>query len=583
MSDSAVQSAPPTSIRSTPNFSTQTPAFKGEAADPALVKETGSSLTNHAADRAVAPDAQSSPSGVDTATSPRTSGASTALPAAQPAPPPEDRPKADDISARPIPVASERADRSAPDASVSASIAPVGSGLKPNQPVADPELPLAAGTGRAVPGGPATTPVMAAESDPSSAGTARNGLPAQPLASERPVAEASAARLSPAAARGSRTGPGPISDEPPPHPGLEGAKASGPERLAVEEPANTTPARQRRKTKSDPASDSAERPADPRAGQVTATIEVPTPAQTAASQRATKPEVTVSTVGTEKVHATPSPGSGEPAAAPATVAADANRKVVAAVVSSNLRTASGEVPVEPAIPQQVSVATREPSALGSIMSSRRQPALGMAPWKVPVPAIGARIAHHEQRVADDKTARLVSQAEKSGSAMEASLDRFMSGPARGIMNSLKTAAASDPGGMPAVITGMKPGGAYAAERTAFETAMKNPVVGADYTAMADSAQRHAKDRYAVENNLHQRGLDPAVLGERFTKKDAELGEKAASIPGREAGKNALEEMAQKLAELLRKAMERVGQAFGRTASADVQATARPSPSPSPSP
>ncbi|MGI4943009.1 MAG: hypothetical protein ACRYHQ_20995 [Janthinobacterium lividum] len=209
--------------------------------------------------------------------------------------------------------------------------------------------------------------------------------------------------------------------------------------------------------------------------------------------------------------------------------------------------------------------------------------MSAAPWKVPVPAIGARIAQHEERVADGKTARLATHAEKSGAAMEASIDRFMNGPARGIMKSLQTAAASDPGGMPAVIAGMKPGGAYAAERTAFDTAMKNPAVGADYTAMADSAQRHAKDRYAVENNLHQRGLDPAVLGDRFTKKDAELGEKAASIPGREAGKNAMEEMAQKLAELLRKAMEKVGQAFGRTAGADAQATAKPSPSPSMSP
>ena len=297
----------------------------------------------------------------------------------------------------------------------------------------------------------------------------------------------------------------------------------------------------------------------------------------------------VTTVSQEKVNAIASPGSGRPAEpATAAVAVNSDPQILVAVPSNNARPVAQVVQAAPAqqpapdpIAQQAVVAGRAPSALGSIMSSKRQPSLSAAPWKLPVPPIGARIAQHEQRVADNKTSKLVGQAEKSGAAMEASLDRFMTGPARGVMTSLKTAAASEPGGMPAVIAGMKPGGAYAAERVAFDTAMKNPAVGADYTAVAESAQRHAKDRYAVENNLHQRGVDPAVLGDRFTRKDAELGEKAASIPGREAGKNAMEEMAQKLAELLRKAMEKVGQAFGRTASADAQATARPSPSPSP--
>lgn len=192
MSDSVFQSAPSTSTRATPNFSNQAPPLRDGAVDPALVKEVESFLTNRAADpgtnvgRAVAPDPQSSSSVVDIAPSPRSSGVSTALPAAQPAPPPESGSKADQVSGGPTVAVSARADRPVPDVSVATSGAPVEGGPKPEQPVAGPDLPPAAGSGRALPSDRATAPIMAEENDPKISQAARAGLAGQAPGSERP-------------------------------------------------------------------------------------------------------------------------------------------------------------------------------------------------------------------------------------------------------------------------------------------------------------------------------------------------------------------------------------------------------------
>lgn len=583
MSDST-QSGTPTSTKTIPNFGPQVSTLmKMEAADPALVEKVASFLESRAAEPALstgrsAPSAsQPSQDTVDTAPSSRVNNAAPAMAS----PPGGDSPKVAQASAEPEPT---KVVRPGPDALSTAPATPVEGGPKLEQPAAHAELPLTAGTDRAEPKPGATPPTAAVDGDRKAGrATASAEQPTPATGLERPVPETAAAKPAAAIAGTPKADQPPsANNEPPPHPGPDAAKVAGPQRLAVETPASTPPERQPRKPKAEPVAAKAERPADPRPDQAKAAPEASAPAQKEASQQGPKPDATVSPAGQDKVHSVRSPGSGAAEPPAQTVAADAKPQAAVAIVSNGGRAAAGVVSSQAAAAPEAAVAAQASSAIGSILSARRQPALSAAPWKVPAPAIGARIAQHELRVADNKTARLVTHAEKSGAAMEASLDRFMSGPGRGVMKDLQTAAASDPGGMPAVIAGMKPGGTYAAERVAFDTAMKNPAVGADYSAMADSAQRHTKDRYAVENNLHQRGLDPAVLGERFTKKDAELGEKAASIPGREAGKNALEEMAQKLAELLRTAMERVGQAFGRTASADVQATARPSPSPSPS-
>ena len=203
------------------------------------------------------------------------------------------------------------------------------------------------------------------------------------------------------------------------------------------------------------------------------------------------------------------------------------------------------------------------------------------PWSAAQPPVGPRLAQMEQQAGDAKMERLIQAAEKSGASLNAALDQFTTGPGRGVMTKLESVAAKDPGGMPAVIAGMKPDGPYATERAEFNAALRDPAIAGPYNAVTSQAVKHAEARVAVEDTLRKRGLDPAVLGDRLEKRDAELAEKAASIPGREPGKNALGEMAQKLAELLQKAIEKIGQVIDRAAGASVQARTRPGSSPSP--
>ena len=279
----------------------------------------------------------------------------------------------------------------------------------------------------------------------------------------------------------------------------------------------------------------------------------------------------------ERVNATPSPGSGQSQVQNAAEAVTTVRPTAAATSAQPATTPVAGQPrqaAEAAQVQQQGVAER-------IMASTRRPqSLDPAPWSVPVPAIGQRIAQFEQRMADGRTERLVQNAERSGAALMSAMEQFSSGPGRGIMSKLEGVAAQDPGGMPAVISEMRPGGRHAGERAEFDAALRSPAAGAAYKAVTESADKFAGDRLAVANNLNSRKLDPAAADGRFEQMDAALGEQASKLPGREAGKDAMAEMAQKLAELLRKAVERVEQALGRVAGVEAQATARPSPSPS---
>jgi len=373
------------------------------------------------------------------------------------------------------------------------------------------------------------------------------------------------------------------STEPPPHPGPDKVTSAGPDRPANETPTTVQP-----------------QPAKPEAG---------TPAK-AADAPSSK----------EKVIATPSPGSGQTSVAPSTEpttpaakaavepAAQTNGASKASEIAANQSQSAGRVVVGPgqtsaeqlaeaagvlagaatSIAQAATAAAKAPNqprrqTVGEgIMALMRKPQPSTPPpWSAAAPPVGPRLAQMEQQVGDTKMERLVQAAEKSGASLNAALDQFTSGPARGVLAKLENAAAKDAGGMPAVIAGMKPDGPYAAERAEFIGALRNPAIADPYNTVINRAAKHAEARVAVEDTLRKRGLDPAVLGDRLEKKDAELAGKAANIPGREPGKNALEEMAQKLADLLKKAVEKVGQVIDKVAGAGVQAQTRPGPSPSP--
>ena len=161
----------------------------------------------------------------------------------------------------------------------------------------------------------------------------------------------------------------------------------------------------------------------------------------------------------------------------------------------------------------------------------------------------------------------------------AAVEQFAVGPGRQILDKIQTEAARHPAGLSGVMADMKPGGAQAALRAEFDTAMKNPDFARAYGAVKATADRYGQDRVAVNNDIASRGLGPARAG-AFERTDATVGEELSRIPGKEPGKSALDELAAKVAEVLREAIEKVRAAISG-AMAGMQQSAAPSPSPSP--
>jgi hypothetical protein len=125
---------------------------------------------------------------------------------------------------------------------------------------------------------------------------------------------------------------------------------------------------------------------------------------------------------------------------------------------------------------------------------------------------------------------------------------------------------------------MREGGRYADLRRQFNSALvAEKGFGAAYDRAASALAQYGDNRGVVDQILSRRA-DAAALAGRFDKMDAEIGQAASVIPGRKGGKSALDELADKAAEIVKRAVETVRAAFTSSPSAD--ATSRPSPSPS---
>jgi hypothetical protein len=196
----------------------------------------------------------------------------------------------------------------------------------------------------------------------------------------------------------------------------------------------------------------------------------------------------------------------------------------------------------------------------------------------PATAVGARISMFEQRLAQGRTDRLIQNAERSGVRAIEATEQFITGPGRGILGKMEAAASTEPGGMQTVMKEMQPGGRYANLRTEFDSAyQQDKIFAGAYDKMVESAAQFGKERLAVNDNFVARNLDARQLDGRFQRAEEALGEAAEKIPGRTPGKSALDEMAEKVAELLHKAADKVKSFFGRDVNADATQQARPSP------
>ena len=219
---------------------------------------------------------------------------------------------------------------------------------------------------------------------------------------------------------------------------------------------------------------------------------------------------------------------------------------------------------------------RVPGLAASILSALHRPEQQRSASldSTPTP-MTERVTRFEQNLKEGKEERAFLGAEQSGRAAVEAMQAFASGPGATVMNRIRDAAKSDPSGMAGVMSEMRAGGVYADLRTQFDGAMvKEKGFAAAYDKASAAAGQYGKDRSAADAVMAQRS-DVDALTSRFQKLDAQIGEAAGSIPGRKEGKSALEELAEKAAEVISRAVDKVRAAFSNS----PRASNGPSPSP----
>jgi hypothetical protein len=128
--------------------------------------------------------------------------------------------------------------------------------------------------------------------------------------------------------------------------------------------------------------------------------------------------------------------------------------------------------------QSPSSATQQPyvrGALDTIFRGMRpkDPGPG-APWDSPPTPMAGRLAAFESQMQEGRDARALGRAEKSGRAALDALDAFRLGEGAVVMNRIREAARSEPGGIGAVLSEMRAGGRFADLRQQFNNALEKP-------------------------------------------------------------------------------------------------------------
>ena len=124
---------------------------------------------------------------------------------------------------------------------------------------------------------------------------------------------------------------------------------------------------------------------------------------------------------------------------------------------------------------------------------------------------------------------------------------------------------------------MRVGGRFADLRQQFNNALETER-GATvaYDKAAAALARYGQQRVGIEQVIARRP-DAANLSAKFEQMDAQIGEATANTPSRRDGNSMVDDLAQKAAELLHRAVDAVKSAFGRSQSAEATSRAAPAP------
>ena len=217
--------------------------------------------------------------------------------------------------------------------------------------------------------------------------------------------------------------------------------------------------------------------------------------------------------------------------------------------------------------------------LSGIMDNARFPSGGRDPWEPPPVAMKGRVQSFEETLAKGRTDQHIRAAEKSGQALMQSMETFMTGPGAGVLGKIEAAASTEPGGMQAVMSEMQPGGRYASLRSEFDSALQQDrAFAASFNAVEKTAGQYGQDRLTLAADFQTRKLDASQLDARFQQADAAIGEATEKIPGRGPGQTIMAEMAEKVSEMLSKAVDRVRKVLGKENDAGPEPS-YPGPSP----
>ena len=213
--------------------------------------------------------------------------------------------------------------------------------------------------------------------------------------------------------------------------------------------------------------------------------------------------------------------------------------------------------------------------MDGIFRAMRPPPGNGSPLEPAAQPFGSRLAAFEEKTRDDQTLR---GAEKSGRAALDALEGFRNGEGAAVMNRIKEAAKTDPGGMAGVLSEMREGGKFADLRQQFNSALSDErAARAAYDKAASSLARYGEDRKAVEQIVAKRP-DATNLSAKFEAMDQEIGKAASEVPSRRDAKNMLDDLSKQVAEMLQRAFEGVRNIF-RGATAGASQGASPSAGP----
>lgn len=200
-------------------------------------------------------------------------------------------------------------------------------------------------------------------------------------------------------------------------------------------------------------------------------------------------------------------------------------------------------------------------------------------WDRQPTSVAERSERHENVFQQRRDEATIQGAEKSQRAALDAIQAFASGPASNILTKIQDAAKSEPGGMQAVLSEMREGGRFAGLRSQFnaDLVMERGAAAA-WDRMAGNLQQYGADRSAVAA-IGTRQNTAAALEGRFEKLDAEIGKAASVIPSKQDGKSVVDDLGDKLKEILDRAVSAVKSAFTPSAERNARASAGPSPSP----